>query len=394
MRLLSESGSITNQGQGRFTIGVISPGEGSSGSYPKQTLVEAGRNRVFPAGTHMYLDHATTDQDLQRPEGSLRDLVGVFAEDARWDEEHQSLVAEARIYSHWRGVLEEMKDDIGVSIRASGEVQEVDGKRVVTKLIEGRSVDFVTRAGRGGRILEVLESQRVQEGVNEETRSLLRRAVADAHGGPDRWLWVRDHDDSKVWFDSETETSEETTFEQSYTRSGIQITLSGDPFEVVPTTVYVPKTYPAPAGEESSVTDAQEGKIMGTVTLTESAHAELDQKASRVDELETELAEARSALARYEAKEAEDKRKEHVVGLIRPLFEGAHDPADVEGILIERYVMDAEASDETIVEAAKSRAAALAPEGGVHGLGESAPVGSAEPKKYTADDIADRLEGR
>ena len=153
MTILREAGTVTQKSGGRFKIGVITPGTGSSGTYPRETIEAAGRDKVFAAGTHMYLDHATEDQDFQRPEGSIRDLVGVLPEDAYLADEAGGLVAEARIYSNWKTALEEMKDDIGISIRASGEVKEDAGQRIVTRLTEARSVDIVTKARRGGRLL-------------------------------------------------------------------------------------------------------------------------------------------------------------------------------------------------------------------------------------------------
>lgn len=159
MTTIREAGTLTKSG-GRWLIQAISPGKGSSGTYPQETLEAAARNRVFPAGTMLMVDHATDEQEWSRPEGSIRDLAGVLTEDARWDDKHGALVAEAKIFEHWRPILESLKDDIGMSIRASAEVEESDGERVIKRIVEGRSIDFVTKAGRGGRVLEVLEAER------------------------------------------------------------------------------------------------------------------------------------------------------------------------------------------------------------------------------------------
>ena len=159
MTTIREAGTLTKSG-GRWLIQAISPGKGSSGTYPQETLEAAARNRVFPAGTMLMVDHATDEQEWSRPEGSIRDLAGVLTEDARWDETHGALVAEAKIFEHWRPILESLKDDIGMSIRASAEVEESGGDRIIKRIVEGRSIDFVTKAGRGGRVLEVLEAER------------------------------------------------------------------------------------------------------------------------------------------------------------------------------------------------------------------------------------------
>lgn len=392
MTILREAGQITQAG-GRFRIGVITPGQGSSGTYPRETIEAAERDRVFAAGTHMYLDHATEAQTWDRPEGSLRDLVGVLTEDARWDEESGGLVAEARIYSHWKPILAEMKDDIGVSIRAAGEVKETAEGRIVTRLTEARSVDFVTKAGRGGRILEVLESARLREGVNDETRDLLRKAVRAAH--PDGYVWVRDHDGQHVWFDVDTDDGE-STYQQAYTQNGITISLDGDPAEVVATTVYVPargdaETSQPPAGQET-VNESQEGNTMGDITLTEAAHADLVAKASRVDEIDAQLAEANQKIATFEAEKAKADRHKHVARLIEAEFDGIDDPAGVAQLLTEKHTA-ANTEDDTIVAEAKDIAAKLTPTGGVTSMGETSPVHESAPTR-TDEDTINALEGR
>lgn len=371
MKTLRESGTLTQKGGGRFKIGVITPGTGSSGTYPRETVEAAGRDKVFAAGTHMYLDHATESQDFQRPEGSVRDLVGVLTEDAHWDDVSGGLIAEARIYSHWKPVLEEMKDDIGISIRASGEVQESNGQRVVTKLTEARSIDFVTKAGRGGRILEILESARVQEGVNDETRGLLHKAVRAAH--PDHWSWVRDHDGEHVWFDLEAQDYD-VTYQQTYSRNGVSVQLTGTAIEVVPTTEYVPtQTSQPPAGGENEEDD------MSTVTIEASEHENLKQKASRLTEADTEgeklrkeNAELKAEVAELKKAKAKESRREHVAGIVESHFANVDDPAGVAELLTESF-SNTEETDEKISEAAKERAAKLSTNP-VHGVGSSTPL--------------------
>lgn len=147
---------------GRFRVQLITPGWGSSGYYPAEVLEAAGRSGVFPAGLHMYLDHPTRTENSERPERSVRDLAAVLTEAATWNPSTRALEAEAAVFGPYREVLAEMAEAIGVSIRAAAEVEhgEAEGRRgtVVTELVEGVSADFVTHAGRGGRIVEVLES--------------------------------------------------------------------------------------------------------------------------------------------------------------------------------------------------------------------------------------------
>jgi len=146
----------------RMRIKLIDEGQGSSGWYPADTLRRAAEDRVFPAGTHMYADHPSRSESEDRPERSVKDLAAVLTEDATYRD--GALWAEARVFAPFRELLAEQADHIGVSIRAHGTAEpgEVEGQNrmVITSLTEGISVDFVTRAGRGGQIVEVLESAR------------------------------------------------------------------------------------------------------------------------------------------------------------------------------------------------------------------------------------------
>lgn len=150
---------------GRFLVQLIDAGQGSSGFYPAAALEAAARQRVFRKGLPMYLDHPTATEQSDRPERSVRDLAGSLAEDARWDKTKSALVAEATVYDSVRAVLAERAADIGVSIRAFADVtygETIAGSRgpVVNSITEAVSADYVTRAGRGGRVLAVLESAR------------------------------------------------------------------------------------------------------------------------------------------------------------------------------------------------------------------------------------------
>ena len=397
MTLLRETATLTSKAGGRARIGIITPGVGSSGTYPRETIEAAARDKVFAQGTKMFFNHATEAEDWARPEGDLHNLVGVLTEDAHWDDDAGGLVAEAKIYAHWKPIIAEMADDIGVSIRASGEVKKADGQRIVTKLTEARSVDFVTKAGRGGRVIEVLESARLHEGVNDETRDLLQKAVRAAQGDRDMWLYVRDHNDTTVWFDIETPSDVRATYEQKYTRNGITITLTGEPAEVVPTTVYVPKTTPAPAGNGNQESNPKEAAAMADNQNTgrvEEADSELEKLRKENAALKAEIAELRKA----KAKEA---RRTEVAGIVEEAFEHINAPG-MKTRLIDQLT-ESDKNADTIATEAKEAANELrtlgAGDGQVRGLGESRPadtntnVTEAAKPKRTAEDIINALEG-
>lgn len=155
---LSEAATTISPGQ--LDVTIITPGWGSSGYYSPEVLEAAVGAGLISKGTPMYLDHASQSDRADRPERSVRDIAAVFTEEARWT--GNALVARAQVFSPYRELLTEMAPHIGVSISGSATdvvLGEVDGRSgpIVEGLAEISSVDFVTRAGRGGKAA-VIES--------------------------------------------------------------------------------------------------------------------------------------------------------------------------------------------------------------------------------------------
>lgn len=137
---------------------------GSSGYYPASVLERDGA-KAFPAGSHIYLDHPTFEEDWQRPERSVKDLVGRMIEDASYMDdptEGKGLYGKVTFKQSVREDMEFYAETAGMSIRAIGLTEEspVTGELVVTELVEGLSVDIVTHAGAGGKLVSMAESAR------------------------------------------------------------------------------------------------------------------------------------------------------------------------------------------------------------------------------------------
>mgnify|MGYP003461907534 CR=1 FL=1 len=307
---------------GRILIEVISPGIGSSGYYSAEVLRNAVEERAFGKGCHVYIDHPTESENYARPARTVKDLVGKLIEDAHLDSEGR-IVAEVQIFKPFRPLLNDpdFTESVGMSIRASAETRmgKVGEKAmtIITRLIPDRlnSVDVVTHAGRGGRILSVLESlMRTAPGVSETAVSDLRAALADAlnaaYGGEKSYVGIRDFDPEagRVWFWYETPTGS-GTYQVDYEadESG-SITLTGDPIEVRAKTVYVPiatqpteaasTNVPAPAGQHHPPTESKED----TMPEIEAGRlAQLEEAAGRVPTLASERDQA---VSRAEAAEA------------------------------------------------------------------------------------------
>jgi hypothetical protein len=151
---------------GTIGVKIIAPGWGSSGYYPAPVLERDGPT-IFKAGTKMYWDHPTSTEESERPERSLRDLAAELTSNARWESNHPSgpgLYADAKVFEGYRGSVEDMAGHIGVSIRAMGmgRAGEAEGRqgRVIERLVNARSVDFVTEPGAGGEVLTLFEAAR------------------------------------------------------------------------------------------------------------------------------------------------------------------------------------------------------------------------------------------
>jgi hypothetical protein len=133
--------------------------QGSSGYYPADVLFRDGPV-AFPAGTHVYLDHPTETEEIERPERSVRDLAGVLLDDASFEEasDGRGLFARIQFFEDVKDRIRALSKHVGLSIRAAGEIEETTTGRVVRSIREGLSVDVVTRPGAGGRLIYMTES--------------------------------------------------------------------------------------------------------------------------------------------------------------------------------------------------------------------------------------------
>jgi len=302
------AGTATAQSSGVFLIDLITPGWGSSGYYGADILEQAATDKVFHAGMHMYINHQTPQERMDRPSGDLRDLAAVLLEDAVWTGD--SLQAKARVFSAWREPLAEMKDSIGTSIRAAADVEygEAEGRagKIIGRIVHAESVDFVTKPGRGGRIVDVLESERIEEARNigQWIESRIHRdftITADDMAGDGRL--TRDEriglsaaiGDALAAFVARLEADQP----QLYSRD-----LWEEPTDTIATAVESFMNFSAsPAGnhqesKEDTMPEIEEARLRqletdaGRVTVLES---ERDTAISERDEARSELAEARAA---------------------------------------------------------------------------------------------------
>lgn len=297
---------------GTIGLRLIGPGWGSSGYYPAETLRRDGP-QVFRSGMKMYWNHPTASEESERPEGDLRDLAAVLVSDARWEEAGQAgpgLYADAKLFEGYTKAVEELAPHIGVSIRGSGRASsgEAEGRQgtIISALTSGRSVDFVTEPGAGGRIVQLFEAARTPtpspspitgEGSGVGVTLAEARNVGE-------WMEARLHHDFTVRADE--------MFGEGYLTREERIILSsaiGDALEVFRATVeakaphlYQRDIFAQPSGDNTALAvGVGEGVGMGVGVIN---HARTDSGGGNVDELEKVKGELETAQAQVAALEA------------------------------------------------------------------------------------------
>jgi len=139
---------------------VISPGQGSSAFY-KEAQLERDVH-AFDGG-QVYVDHPGLKERKDRPERSLKDLIGPIVGTPTYDKNGPvgpGMYSEFKVAKHWREFVEELGP--AVSIRAGGStvMESVGGKRtkVAERFNPGAGYDLVTKAGRGGGMVPMYEA--------------------------------------------------------------------------------------------------------------------------------------------------------------------------------------------------------------------------------------------
>jgi hypothetical protein len=383
-RLLVEAGGA-GAAPTRRKVQIITPGWGSSGYYSPEVLEQAATDKVIPAGTHMYLNHATESERHDRPERDVEKIAAVLVEDATWD--GKSLSSAADLMGPHAELIESLAPYIGVSISGSATdivVGEAEGRTgpIIEGLAHVSSVDFVTHAGRGGMLL--LESARpslvnakaighgLAEATVNDTRDQLQNLLRDAYGAEKTYVWVRDFDETMVWFEVE-DTEGSGVYGQAYalTDAGV-VSLDGDRTEVRVQTQYVPVTRPdsnTPTATESKEDD------MGKIQIEESAHTELLEKAGRVDGLVTENADLKAENEQLKEADAHRTRVDRARELIAE-SDTEFSPLEVRGLLadlpVKEGALDEEAFTTRVTEAAEHAASKKSGGSGITGFGASA----------------------
>jgi hypothetical protein len=144
--------------KGEITFTVIKPGWSKNNRYYPADMLK--KSAPIFEGAKMFVNHATEKEATARPEGNLHDWVANVTK--VWPEADGTLRATAKVidpqFKAKLALLGESKmlPTMGVSIRAIGTAKpgEAEGRKgdVVESLTKAASIDFVTFAGAGGQV--------------------------------------------------------------------------------------------------------------------------------------------------------------------------------------------------------------------------------------------------
>lgn len=169
--VLHESGKTKGSGKRRRAKLISADVWGSSGYYPSAVL-ERDASEVFVPGTKMYENHFTESEEWERPEGDVSKLVGKLISYGIYEADNSEgpgVYADVEFYDSYVDRINEIGEDVGLSVRGNGTSEEGEAAgrygNIVTQLLNINSVDIVTSAGAGGKIVSILESAGPMAGI-------------------------------------------------------------------------------------------------------------------------------------------------------------------------------------------------------------------------------------
>lgn len=230
-RMKESSARDNGIGYTSFDVVLIEEGMGNFGTayyYTKEALTSA--IPIFE-GKKIYADHPSLDDEQNRPERSVKDILGHF-ENIRLEEVDGRALLTGTVkilpdepYRWCRALMAHAvefatkypdKEFVGLSINASGDASEqsiddlikagvpegarlkleqaqqqgISSVRVVSALTDAVSCDLVTEAGAGGKVREMLENDKTKEmdmktEKKEESKEALPPGIGPAEAAVD-----------------------------------------------------------------------------------------------------------------------------------------------------------------------------------------------------------------
>lgn len=184
---IGTTGAVLDDTAKEVELTLIAPGWSANGRIYEKSVLEAAVN-LFN-GVKAYADHPVRSGESDRPERSIRDIVGYYP--SVWLGEDGAIKGRLRVVGEavgwlWPLIQETVSKGVSlvnVSINALGRVEpgEVLGRKgfIVKDIIKANSVDVVTQAAAGGKF------ERLLAGTDGFTDDLLAALSYD------EWLNVR-----------------------------------------------------------------------------------------------------------------------------------------------------------------------------------------------------------
>lgn len=173
--ILKENGITKGTGKRRRAKLIASDVWGSSAYYSAEVLERDASTVVVP-GIKMFENHQTYTEEMERPEGDVSKLIGKITSYGMYEPDNPEgpgIYADVEFYDSYVDRINEIGGDIGLSINGVGDYVEgeKDGRfgKIITNLVQIKSVDVVTAAGAGGKLVSIIESAGPMAGTPVET---------------------------------------------------------------------------------------------------------------------------------------------------------------------------------------------------------------------------------
>jgi len=185
-------GAVT--GKRVWNARLIASGVSLNGKYYSGEMLESTGSAAFPVGTLVHADHQTWVEAYDRPEKSVKTIIGAIATEPKLDtvDGVEGLYANVEFTEEWAPRVEQIAPFVGLSIStqyiADETAEREDGVETVAALVPfpTNSVDLVTVPGAKGKLLRALESfskphnvEKVKKAMTAEEIDALATALAN-----------------------------------------------------------------------------------------------------------------------------------------------------------------------------------------------------------------------
>ena len=195
MKTLLESGVLgAVTGKRVWNARLIASGVSLNGKYYSGEMLESTGPAAFPVGTLVHADHQTWGEAYDRPEKSVKTIIGAIATEPKLDtvDGVEGLYANVEFTEEWAPRVEQIAPFVGLSVStqyiADETAEREDGVETVAAFVPfpTNSVDLVTVPGAKGKLLRAIESfskppnvEKVKKVMTAEEIEALATALAN-----------------------------------------------------------------------------------------------------------------------------------------------------------------------------------------------------------------------